>query len=94
MMDGISVVKRDGRIESFSIDKVKRVLLASGLSPDATEEALLEIISWADSQETDTITSSQIRDKVISELNERDQYAANMFTWYQKSKEGSSGNSA
>lgn len=82
----IQVVKRDGSLESFDPDKIIRVVAASGLDPEPAAILASNVTDWIKSLHQDKISSLQIRDKVIELLQNTDQNAANLFSWYQKTK--------
>ena len=84
------VVKRDGSKEAFDPEKIDRVAVAAGLTPDQSTELVNHIGEWLKNQNVPSISSLTLRDKVIEELTKVDSYAANMFTWYQKTKEKTS----
>jgi transcriptional regulator NrdR family protein len=81
----MKVVKRNGSIEDFDPAKIERVVIAAGLSPEKALELSQKVSDSFSGQ--NEVSSIEIRDEVLFALKEMDQYAANMFDWYQKTKE-------
>jgi transcriptional regulator NrdR family protein len=81
------VVKRDGTIEKFSVINIARVVHAAGLTAEEAKEVSESIANWAEQQHVASITSLQIRDQVLEELKEKNQHAAELYKWYEQSKE-------
>lgn len=86
----IQVIKRNGSKEAFDAEKIDRVVVASGLSPDKATILVKNIADWVTNLKSGEISSLLLRDKVIEELKKLDPYAANMFAWYQKTKDKAS----
>jgi transcriptional regulator NrdR family protein len=86
-MKSVAVVKRDGSREPFSTAKIAKVVKAAGLTQKQTQELIREISLWLAGLNTSTITSIQIRDQIITLLQQIDPYVGNLFSWYQKTKE-------
>lgn len=84
------VIKRDGSKEPFDPEKIDRVVVAAGLTPDQATELVERINVWVKDKNVNEISSLDLRDKVIEELKHTDTYASNMFEWYQKTKEKTS----
>jgi transcriptional regulator NrdR family protein len=83
----ILVSKRDGSIEPFIPEKIKKVVRAAGLDETQANTLVANVLRWAQAHDDQTITSLVIRDRVLHELKHIDDYSANMFAWYQKTKE-------
>ncbi len=83
----ILVSKRDGTVEPFAPEKIKKVVRAAGLDENQANTLVANVLRWAQTHDDQTITSLVIRDRVLHELKIIDEYAANMFAWYQKTKE-------
>ncbi len=81
------VIKRDGSIEKFSVINISRVVQAAGLTPDQAKEFAEKMAKWAKEQNVSSLTSLQIRDKVLEELRIVNQHAADLYEWYQQTKE-------
>lgn len=84
------VIKRDGSKEPFDAEKIDRVVVAAGVTPDQATEIVARMNTWLTDKHLSEISSLELRDKVIEELRKTDSYAANMFEWYQKTKEKTS----
>lgn len=79
------VIKRDNTTQEFDESKIFKVVKAAGLSTEQAEE-----LSQALAQKfanNEQVSSLEIRDEVSSQLHAIDEYAANMFDWYQEQKE-------
>lgn len=81
----INVIKRDGSKEPFSPHKIATVAEAAGATPEEAKKISEAVSTWA--QGKSEITSIQIRDQVLEQLKIYDQYAANLFAWYQTTKD-------
>lgn len=81
------VVKRDGSTEKFSIINIAKVVTAAGLNPDQAKAVSEKIATWAESQKVDSLTSLQIRDQVLKELLTLNENAADLYKWYEQSKD-------
>ena len=82
----IKVLKRDGSTEDFDSQKIVRVVIVAGLKPDQAQELLIKINQWVSDLEKETVSSLEIRDKVLQELKKVNDYAANLYEWYEKNK--------
>lgn len=89
-MDDIQVIKRDGSVEDFEIEKIIRVVKAAGLTDTDAEELGKEMEKWANEENKEELTSLEIRDKVVELMHDYDDMAADMFVWYQKTKDNDS----
>lgn len=89
-MNEIQVIKRDGSVEDFEVEKIIRVVGAAGLTDTDAEELGKKIEKWAEKQNKEELTSLEIRDKVVELMHDYDEMAADMFVWYQKTKENNS----
>jgi hypothetical protein len=81
------VQKRDGSIEKFSYINISKVGMASGLTPEQSKVIAELIGNWAMNLHVEQITSLQIRDKMIEELPKINENAAEMYRWYEQTKE-------
>ena len=81
------VIKRDGVGEKFSLINIAKVAVAAGLSPDQARVVAENISTWSETVGNSEITSIQIRDKMIEELEKINQNAADLYRWYEQSKE-------
>ena len=83
----IKVIKKDGSLEDFEKAKIERVTTAAGLSQEQAKKLADDIEKWAETYGKNQITTLQIRDQVLRELNNLNQFAANAFVWYEKTKD-------
>lgn len=83
----IQVIKRDGSIEEFDTEKVSRVVQAAGLEKPQADALALTVQQKIISSGRTSLSSLVIRDLVIGELHHLDENAANLFTWYEKTKD-------
>ncbi len=81
------VIKRDQSAEQFEVAKISRVAQAAGLDEEKSLEIAHRVEAHFTQMNLEKVTSLQIRDIVLSELKKEDSYAANMFEWYEKTKE-------
>ena len=87
MKKSIRVTKRDGTIEEYSEEKVKRVVKAAGLSDNQATEFTKEISNWIKTLTDTSLTSLQIRDMILEKLPKLNPSAANLYKWYESTKE-------
>ncbi len=87
MDEKILVIKRDGSKEPFDPEKISRVTLAAGLNQDQVQLLSRKLTLWASSLGTNEISSLDIRDQVLNELESIDENVARFFRWYQKTKD-------
>lgn len=83
----LKVIKRDGSTEDFSTDKIRKVVIAAGLTPHQADVLIANLGKWAKMSQKVSVTSLEVRDQVLLQLEKIDAYAANMYRWYQKTKE-------
>jgi len=81
----IKVIKRDGSLQEFDEGKIVRIAKAAGLEEAEAVDLGNEVEAWAIAQNK-KITTMQIRDLVLEGLRKRDEYAANMYEWYEERK--------
>jgi transcriptional regulator NrdR family protein len=81
------VIKRDGAKEQFSVINISKVAMASGLSPEQAKQIAEVLVDWAKSLQKEFITSLEIRDKMLEELKKINVEAAQLYEWYEQSKE-------
>lgn len=86
-MENLKVTKRDGTIEKFDASKIERVVIASGLTKTQAKKLSEVVYDWVRSQNLNKITSLRLRDKVIEEAQKMDKYAADLYIWYQKTRD-------
>ena len=83
----IQVIKKDGSSEDFEKGKIERVITAAGLYQEQAKKLASDIEKWAETSDKNQITTMQIRNQVLRELNNLNQFAANAFLWYEKTKD-------
>lgn len=83
----LQVIKRDGSIEDYNEAKITRVAIAAGLNPDQAQTLTSAINEWIRENTFSKFSSLKIRDKVFEELKKANAGAANLFSWYEKTKE-------
>ena len=86
MAEKIKVLKRDSSIEDFMPEKIARVVKAAGIEADEARLLAGRVAARVDKSGQKSISSRQIRDKVLEELRKVNKYAANLFEWYEKTK--------
>ena len=84
------VIKRDGSKEKFSTKKIEKVLRAAGASENQSTKVASGVSDWLDGLKPSSMTSIQIRDKVIELLKKTNSYAADLYQWYEKTKDNPS----
>lgn len=82
----IQIIKRDGTKEPYDEEKIIRVVKAAGLDDEKSIELAHAVTQKLQGTNIEDVTSIRIRDIVLEELKIMDQYAANLFEWYQKTK--------
>ena len=83
----MQVIKRDGSVEEYSEFKIIRVMIATGINPEQAQKLSAVISKILKQQNLQKVSSLKIRDEVIERLKKINQDAANLFSWYQKTKE-------
>ena len=86
-MVNIEVKKKDDSLELFNSEKIKRVVIAAGLSENDGAHLAEQVNTWAHSLNKPVINSRALRDKVYEELKKVSEYSTGLFTWYEKMKE-------
>ena len=81
------VIKKDGTLEDFEKDKIESVTIAAGLSRELAKKLASDIEKWAETSGKNQITTLQIRNQVLLELKGLNEFAANAFVWYEKTKD-------
>lgn len=81
------VVKRNGSLEEFDVAKIARVTQAAGLEEEQAKVLAKKVGDFFSKLPQTQISSLQIRDKVAEELKEVNSRAADLFSWYEKTKE-------
>lgn len=79
----MQVKKRDGRLEEFDREKLKRGLVAAGIEDEKTEELTSQLEQWAQDAATDEVIESQaIWEKMVEVLEETDPDSASRYKAY------------
>ena len=81
------VIKKNGSLEDFEKGKIERVITAAGLSQEQAKKLASDIEKWVETSGKNQIAVLQIRDQVLKRLNDLNQFAANAFVWYEKTKD-------
>jgi len=68
-MNNLRVQKKDGRVEGFDIDKIKKGIMASGATEVQVQNVAAEIESWASTHSINGIVRTpDVRAKLIEIL--------------------------
>ena len=81
------VIKRDGSREPFDPNKIIKVLKAAGMNEADATKLAQSVTTWLENQDGAELTSLAIRDQVAVQLRSADPDIANLYTWYEKTKE-------
>jgi transcriptional regulator NrdR family protein len=81
------VVKRDKQIEDFNHGKIKNVIMAAGLSEEEANKVMVELSKWAEGTGKPLITTIQLRDHIIVEMQKINHNAAINFINYEKDRD-------
>lgn len=90
MKKTIKIIKRDGTTEDYSEEKVKRVVKAAGLTEEEVTQFSQDISAWITTLTDTSLTSLQIRDMILEKLPLINPTAANLYKWYESTKEEAS----
>ena len=83
----VSVIKKDATEEPFDQDKIARVVTAAGINPSDGLELASRIAAWVQSLGKPKITTFQLREKVIEEMEKINKITADLFAQYEKTKD-------
>ncbi len=83
----VNVVKRDGTLEVYDETKIVRVAEAAGLDGVHAQTVAIYVTEWIKSNSLIKVTSLQIRDVVLGNLKKIDKAAADLFVWYEETKD-------
>lgn len=81
------IIKRDGSKEPFEAEKIVRVVKAAGLDDRQSQELAAHVAEWIESQPDQAVSSLTVRDEVQKQLDSMNRYVADLFRWYEKTKE-------
>lgn len=82
----IEVAKRNGTIEDYDESKIVKVVVATGLEPEQAQTLAVNVTKWIKDNSLSKVTSLQIRDQVVEGLKKVNKYSANLFVWYEETK--------
>lgn len=85
--DKIWVTKRDGSKEEYHPDKIIQVLEAAGLEVAPSIQIAQSVTTWIETRNSPEVTSAEIRDQVLVKLDQINPQIANLYRWYQKTKD-------
>ena len=83
----VKIVKRDKSLDDYKPEKIIRVVKAAGLTQKESMKLASSITKWLKKQPLPEVTSLQIRDRVIIEIQKRNVDAAKKFIWFEKYKD-------
>ena len=81
------VVKRDKVLEDFNEAKIVNVLEASGLSHEDAQHICVVVFQWAEDTKKPLVTTLQIRDRIITELQKTNKDAASHYVAYEQNRD-------
>ena len=82
----MKMIKRNTTTEEFDIEKIRRVVVAAGLTTEQADEVVKEVLRWIEEQGKNEIETTDLRKKVQEELKNHNEYAANLYEWYEDTK--------
>jgi hypothetical protein len=82
----INVKKRDGEVEAYNPENVRKVSVAAGMTEEEAQKLVEEVNKWVKRYEGKTVSSLKIRDIMIKEMPKINKYAADKFIWYENYK--------
>lgn len=83
----VKVVKRDRTVEDFDCAKITRVAAAAGLDSASAQVIADRVCQWAEGLGKGEVTSIEIKNQVLVEIQKVDKMVASAFAWYEKTKE-------
>ena len=86
-MPAFKIIKRDGKVEDFDPKKIANVVTTAGLTPEQAEFIADKVFRWIEEREQPVVSSFIIRMKIMEELEKLDKHAANLYSWYGKTKD-------
>lgn len=86
-MNKVSIIKRNGKKEKYDPEKIRRVLTVANF-PNEKMDILLDAVSdWVQAQNKSELSSLVLRDQIQRLLNKYHKPTADLYEWYQKTKE-------
>lgn len=83
----LKVAKRNNSTSDYDPQKIIRVVKEAGLSEKEAIKLASSVTKWCKKQVPSKVTSLQIRDRVIIEIQKRSKPAAKKFIWFEKYKD-------
>ncbi len=83
----IKVVKRDKELADYDSIKIKKIVVAAGLTEKEADGLCKTIDKWLGKLDKKQVTSLQIRDQVLVEIQKINEQVARKFIWYEKYKD-------
>jgi len=83
----IKVTKRNNTTIDYSPEKITKVVEAAGLSKEEAIDLTEAINKWLNERNDEKVASIQIRDRVIVEIQKRNESAAKKYIWFEKYKD-------
>ena len=83
----IKITKRNNKVADYNPEKIIRVVKEAGLTKKEATKLATSITKWLKEGTQKKVTSLQIRDRVIVEIQKRNKAAAKKFIWYEKYKD-------
>jgi 2-phosphoglycerate kinase len=85
-LNDIKVRKRDNTFEPYHESNIVKVLVAAGMKENDANLVSQKISTWLKSNNTKDVSSLEIRDKVIEELELINTDVADLYKWYESTK--------
>ncbi|MEA2020376.1 MAG: ATP cone domain-containing protein [Patescibacteria group bacterium] len=79
----VKIRKKDNSLEDFDREKLRRSVLAAGLSKENANDVTNQIETWVQQSE-DVVSTAQIRSKVINFMESKNPEAAKNYKSYKK----------
>ncbi|MFH1671744.1 MAG: ATP cone domain-containing protein [Candidatus Portnoybacteria bacterium] len=89
------VIKKDGTKEPFDAEKIKTAIKAAGAFTDVSEDRLGEVTDQVTAavvqalSDKDDMTTSEVREKVLAELDSAEKTIADSWRQYDEEKKNS-----
>jgi transcriptional regulator NrdR family protein len=83
----VKVIKRDNSQDLYDPEKIEKVVKAAGLNEGEAKKLSGLITKWIKNEKLTQLTSLQIRDRVVVEIQKMNKAAAHKYIWYEKYKD-------
>jgi len=83
----IKVQKRDKTFEPFDPQKIIFVVKGCGLTEEDAIKLANMVTGWLEDSHVTEVTTLQIRDRILVEIQKMDKLAAKKYIWYEKYKD-------